>query len=167
MEPQNESGKKTPAVITSEIGYGAEPLRRPEIQEGEELIFDLPGRIVRRNGGDGVDIRSHYLLVLKHYGMCFIRVRHGGGVETVNLGTQGKTVVEAMALLSDDQRYCLAFSLYHVHNEARRNGSSEAETRVKRAFLEGRLTKRTKGGVTRCEERVGMTVTTRGVASAG
>ena len=52
--------------------WGREPARQPPVAEDETLIFNEPGRILRRAGqiSGGVDYRSH----------CFsiVRKSHGG-----------------------------------------------------------------------------------------
>lgn len=60
---------------------GIYPINPPDLREGDELLYDEPGRC------GGLDSHSYHLRVVRaRYGGCVLLVRHGGGDEAVNLG---------------------------------------------------------------------------------
>lgn len=129
-----------------------DPRRAPTLAEGDELLYDLPGRIVDANtyghGSNGIDYRSHWLRLVKaQYGGCFLLVKHGGGEQRFQIDYNvARSRQFFRAVLDDTQRYLLAHQLYDIHSKARR----EAEERVRRewslAFIEKRITKKRRDG---------------------
>lgn len=120
-----------------ERNWGAEPWRRPTIQDNDELIYSECGRIM-----DKVDYRSHWFCIVKpKYGGPCLLVKHGAGEEHINLGWSKRTI-SSLALLGSDDRYFLMHTLHKVHGEAKRAGMDETATKYKRAFVDGRLMKR-------------------------
>ncbi|WP_370193833.1 MULTISPECIES: hypothetical protein [Aurantimonas] len=122
---------------------------------------ELPGFIeAGRPGRPGVTYESHRFWVhqlaygrdVDSYGAdaeasgVLIVVRHGGGWEI----WQGDSMLaEALAFYGDDDRglFKLCWTLRDIARNARAAGHQEASTEYKKAFVDGRLKKRKKRGM--------------------
>jgi hypothetical protein len=82
------------------------------------------------------------------FGQLLLRVRHGGGEETAELGYRHKHVAEALRVLDSDTRFLLLHQILRVHQKARATGVEQTTERYHRAFAEGRLKKRKRRGTT-------------------
>lgn len=124
--------------------YRERQWRAPPVEEGEEIIFDEPGRVLGRdeNGRNGVCCRSHYFRVTKpQFGRFMLRVRHGGGDRSFELD-YNRLAIDGMALMDSDSRYRLLWMLLKVHQDAASEAATETAQKYRRAFVEGRLRKR-------------------------
>ena len=74
-------------IVNGEFGYKWQPndapgVREsdpPELRDGDELIYDEPGRC------GGLDSHSHHYRVVARTGYFELLVRHGGGEDRVSL----------------------------------------------------------------------------------
>lgn len=126
--------------------YQERGLRFPALEEGEEVVFDEPGRILPPTTEDGhsTDCRSHYFRVTKpKFAEYRLRVKHGGGEEWWNLDYSDRTVF-GLRQMDSDSRYRLLWLIMDAHNAGERKG----EDKYRKYFLEGRLKKRRKNGTT-------------------
>jgi hypothetical protein len=121
--------------------------RAPELNEGDKLIFDEPGRILPslKNPTEltrGVDCRSHYFRVAEaKYGGYWLYVKHGGGTQRWRLDYDVRTVNALRGLESDD-RYRLLWVLAQAHGDSFHAGAELEANRFRAAFVDGRLRKR-------------------------
>lgn len=128
--------------------YHTEPVREtdqrraPALSDGDNLLFDEPGRCRPMvNGTGSVDYHSHWFrLVEAKYGGYFLLVRHGGGDERFALGFRHTRIAELIRLLPDsDARYLMLHELYAVHSEAQREARIMERSRWHLAAAEGRV----------------------------
>ena len=123
-----------------------DPRRAPTLQDGDELLYCEPGRIVTRASGSGTDCRSHWFRIVKNGGMYSLLVQHGGGEQRVRLGYEYRNPRAIFDPLPSDARYWLMWILLEVHNAAQRAASAMAAQTYKQAFADGRLKKRKQRG---------------------
>lgn len=124
-----------------------DPNRAPALLEGDQIMYDEPGRIIYRTAekkpGDGTDYRSHwYRLIKPRFGPWTLLVRHGGGDERVELGYDYNNFPAIFDPLTPDARYLLMNQLMLTHRAGHDNGRAQTTQRYKEAFVEGRLRKR-------------------------
>ena len=128
------------------MGYETEPNRAPTLQEEDTLLFCEHGRIIEANtyGHDrnGIDYRSHWFRIVKHWSRAFLLVKHGGGEERFELDYNAARAAQFFEPLNSNQRYLLMHMLYQIHSKARRAGNDETAQKYKQAFVDGRLKKR-------------------------
>lgn len=118
--------------------WGAEAFREPPLMEGDTLLREECGRIIGR-----VDYRSHYFrLVAAQFGGNAIIVRHGGGVERINIGYEYNRLAAIICSIDSENAYLMMHGLYRIHKDAARNASENTALEYKTAFAEGRLKKR-------------------------
>ncbi len=139
-------GKPT---INGEPGYswdgkthGTRPVAPPDLEEGDELLYDEPGRC------GGLDSHCHHLRVVKaRYGGFKLRVRHGGGDEQISLGST-RMAIDALAALDSNGRYWLLLRLYHVQSDAASRAIERCDSSWRKAAAEKRIkTRRIRTGV--------------------
>jgi len=117
--------------------WGAEPGRAPDIQPGDEIIFDECGRVL-----GSTDYRSHWFRLVKdQYGSPYMLVKHGAGQERIKVGWS-KRLYSALAGMDSDSRYFMLHTLYRMRTDALREASTETAREYRAAFVEGRLRKR-------------------------
>ncbi len=133
--------------------YREREWRAPKIGEDDAIVFDEPGRVLNRKSAGqpsgGVCYRSHYLRVTKcrEYGPYTLRVHHGGGEESWQLGYD-KTIIEALGSLDSDSRYRLLYTIMRAHQEGERAGSEQTESKWRKAAAQKRIkTRKVKAGV--------------------
>lgn len=119
------------------------PVNPPAPREGDELLYDEPGRCVRgvREGGisGGLDSHAyHFRLVKSRYDYAVL-VRHGGGDECVPLGSIGKRIAPCFTGLDSESRYFLMYALYSTHRDARNAATSETSNLWRNAAAEKRI----------------------------
>jgi hypothetical protein len=127
--------------------------RAPSVEDGEEIIFDEPGRVLGRDamGYNGTDYRSHYFRVTRSkYDAYRLRVHHGGGEEAWSLG-YNRSTIDALGALDSDARYLLLHAIAKAHGESYRAGVQASAKKYTDAFLDGRLKKRRSQGRARVE----------------
>jgi len=131
-------GKPT---INGEPGYSWDgksfstwPVNPPDLAEGDELIYDEPGRC------GGLDCHSHHFRLVKGLVYTYLLVRHGGGDERITLPVTGGLMVPSMSVMDSNSRYWLLHMLYSIHRDgdfetAQRTGAywrkAAAEKRIK------------------------------------
>ncbi len=124
--------------------WGEERFRKPTLPEKAREIFSECGRVIRHEGANwGVDYRSHWLVLFKYDigGYC-LRVKHGGGEETFDLGHSAEPLIKAFEGLSSDDRYEALYIVYKAASTAAQTASEETRVRYARAFLDKRLKRR-------------------------
>lgn len=129
--------------------YGADPLRAPDLREGDTPVFKECGRLLPRGGRTNKDgthemvcYRAYYFILVKQqYGGYALLVKHGGGQEALPLGYNDNTVA-ALARLTSDDRYAVLWQLY----ETARDATRREEGRLLQAFAEKRLKKSVRRG---------------------
>jgi hypothetical protein len=108
-------------TVNGEPGYrwndereGVHPINPPDLEEGDELLYDEPGRC------GGIDSHSHHFRVVKKSSWYYLIVRHGGGDERIRLaGCNEKAgLLPALELLDSHTRYWLLQSIYSTQREA-------------------------------------------------
>jgi hypothetical protein len=148
MSNQTETTEveRCPSVLDSDnYSYKERRWTSPAVEEGEEIIFDEPGRILppTSEGGHSTDCRSHYFRVTKpRIGFYRLRVKHGAGEEWWNLDYSDRTVY-GLRQMDSDSRFRLLWVIMDAHKE----GEKKGESKYRQYFLEGRLKKRTKNRV--------------------
>lgn len=146
----------------SKIGYGDEKGRAPEPQGDEVVVMDEPGRAFSATGPHlwGVCYSSHYFRVFAEaesvadpkitaMTRLVLAVRHGSGVERFTLGSRARTLLAAIQDLPSDIRYSALQTIFDAASTAARAAADKTRADMSSAFLDGRLKKRTAGGVTR------------------
>ena len=121
--------------------WGAEEWRKPSIPEDAVEIFSEYGRIIpTREGRHGVDYRSTWLLLFKYKVSGYrLRVKHGAGEETFDLGFHPEPLIKALAMLTSDERYEAIYTIYRTSSDAEKTARQETATYYKTAFYEKRL----------------------------
>jgi hypothetical protein len=71
-----------------------------------------------------------------------LRVRHGAGEETVDLGGKWRGLIPALELLDSDNRYRVLYAIFDAASKARRIGAEATAAQYRAAFVDGRLRKR-------------------------
>lgn len=135
-------------VVNGEMGYKWQPndapmVRRvdaPTVAEDETLIYDEPGRC------GGIDSHSHHYRVITWHSMISLRVKHGGGEETVPLRLYGNGLREAIAAMDSNMRYWLLNELYHIHSDARRTGQQNESVKWRKAAANKQIKTRKQRG---------------------
>jgi hypothetical protein len=117
--------------------WGKDPLRAPDVREGDRILFSEHGRIV-----ENVDHRSHYFRLVQRETFQFIlMVKHGGGQEEIDNYSIRKLVTPLKALDSD-ARYLLMYAVHSAWREGQIIGRNKTAETYRAAFIEGRLKKR-------------------------
>jgi len=119
--------------------------RAPRVPEREELVHDEPGRVLMGSAlGCDVCYRSFWYrltrsTVTRAY---FLRVKHGGGEESILFAHEGDPLVKIAAALDSDGRFFLFAELMRVYNDGKERGERETARTYVNAFAQGRLKKR-------------------------
>lgn len=122
-----------------------EPWRAPTLQPDDTLMFDEPGRIMRRT-----DFRSHWFRLVKpKYGFYTLLVHHGGGEERTVIGYSPQ-LVDALQALTSDDRYYMLHTLHKLWTAAVTAGAEKTAKTYRAAFAAGRLKKRKLPGRDEC-----------------
>jgi len=111
--------------------------------DDEVILFDEPGRVLGRMNdsqpGGGVCCRSHYFRVTKpQFGRVTVRVKHGGGEESVALGFDGR-IVDGLAMMDSDSRFRLLWAIMQTNADSKREGYKKADAHWERAAAEKRI----------------------------
>src|SRR5690348_14518826 len=113
--------------------FGTYPVAPPPVENGDELLHDLPGRC------GGVDSHAyHFRVVKQRYGGFALLVRHGGGNERVNLGHRS-FLIGVLGDLDDHTRYWLLQSIYHAQKDAVRAAKEETDSKWRQAAADKRI----------------------------
>lgn len=115
------------------------PVDPPELQEGDQLLVDEPGRC------GGLDSHSHHVrLVLRHNEMLLL-VRNGSGDHEVRL-PYSFSLSNVIQRLDSDTRYWLLLSFYNVASASEISATSKAVDRWSKAAAEKRIKVRRRRG---------------------
>jgi hypothetical protein len=130
-------------TINGEFGYkwneptgpaSVRPVNPPEIQEGDEILFDEPGRC------GGIDSHCHhYRLVTRRYSGIALLVRHGGGDDVIPCLSNGRAIIDAMRSLDSNGRYWLLNAMYHTHKDAAQKARVSTTEKWETAAAEKRI----------------------------
>lgn len=131
-------GKPT---INGEPGYSWDgenrsirPPNPPATEHGETVIYDEPGRC------GGLDSHErHYRLVRDRVGGIRLRVRHGGGDESVFLCATGKTLLPGLAALDSTARYWILNTISHAYRDGKSDGAAITEVKWRTAAAQKRI----------------------------
>lgn len=115
----------------------------PELEEGDQLLADCPGRC-----GRGIDSHCHHYRVVAHGPFWFLLVQHGGGVERFRLG-KSAYLLPLLQKMSEDDLYWILNGIYwemkHVQDIARNNERTYWQTAAAEKRIKTR-TRRERGG---------------------
>lgn len=135
--------------INGQLGYkwnnpnGAasiRPISAPETQEGDELLYDEPGRC------GGIDSHAHHYRIVRNSGSIYLLVRNGAGDKRIRLSLYANQP-EAFAQLDSNGRYWILNALYHAQNQSARQAQAETEESWRKAAAEKRIkTRKVRGG---------------------
>lgn len=134
------------AIINGESGYSWDgksfSVRKPyfaELEEGDELIKDLPGRC------GGIDSHSHDMrLVKKRILGLYLYVRHGGGVERIALHAYGSEAF--LTSMAENDLYWLMRMVHGVQRDAGTREADRVAAQWKKAAVEKRIKTRKQRG---------------------
>lgn len=140
--------------------------------------FPLPDRDARvwdkTDRDPGTTYGAYALQLAKgERGEPVILVEHGGGREIVPLGHGGKASLreqafQTLAAIEDDRAlFAVLFTLYDARSKAERAAREETAQRYGKAFLEGRMKKRRKGGFITLQIEMGYHPALNGVEIDG
>jgi len=117
---------------------GVYPVNPPAIEDGDELLYDEPGRC------GGTDSHSFHYRVVRRLGRVLLLVRHGGGDEEFPLS--GHELPATLAGLDDNARYWLLNTIYHTLDNAANIARAGERQRWVRAAAEKRIKTRKRRG---------------------
>jgi len=136
-------------VINGEMGFvwngeapHIYPVNPPEIQEGETILYDEPGRC------GGLDSHSHHYRVVQSHGSLALLVRHGGGDERISYLSCSKTLLAPLAALDSNGRYWVLNAMYQAQRNAASRATDDERARWRKAAAEKRIkTRKVRDGV--------------------
>lgn len=104
------------------------PVHPPTLGEGDNLLYDEPGRC-----SEHTDAHSHhYRLTQWHLLVC-----HGGGEERIIINS--KEILPILANLDSNGRYWLFSSIYRAYSEGERKAQDKERLKWTRAAAEKRI----------------------------
>lgn len=119
---------------------GTRPPNPPDLREGDELLYDEPGRC------GGIDAHSHHFRLVKgRYGYALL-VRHGGGDDSFDLGITAKLCLGSLASLDSNARYWLMHTIYSTWRDATGLAASRSNAEWRIAAAENRIRTRKRRG---------------------
>jgi hypothetical protein len=130
-----------PSVLAPDnYSYRQREWRAPKVIDPDEVIlFDEPGRVLMRENGDGTCCRSHYFRVTKPpFGQVTVRVKHGGGEESVSLGYDPR-LFTGLSMMDSDSRFRLLWAIMQTNGDSKRVGYEKAEARWRQAAADKRI----------------------------
>lgn len=125
--------------------------RAPPLLEGEELIFDEPGRVLTHTKPDGTPgsrvcySAYHFRLVRPQFGGYVLRVKTGLGVQSFALGHEANTA-KTMEYMTPDARFHLMHTLMELARDYAKDAAAKTAGEYCKAFADGRLKKRKQRG---------------------
>lgn len=123
------------------------PINPPDLRDGDELIYDEPGRC------DGIDSHCHHFRVVnRNYGELVLLVRNGNGDHSFPLRRTQSYPRNSIKLALDavpdsNARYWLLQNLYHMMSAVKSEATSIERGKWNKAIRENRLKIRSKKGV--------------------
>lgn len=124
---------------------GVYPVNPPALREGDELIYDEPGRCGR------LDCHSHHFRLVRNQAYHYLLARHGGGDHRIELGSVAALGLRALEVMDSDARYWMLHTLYSVSCDEARSAREDEARNWRRAALEKRIKVRRRGGRVRVE----------------
>jgi hypothetical protein len=132
-------GKPT---INGELGYrwnqpdaapSVYPVNPPDLQEGDVLLFDEPGRC------GGLDSHSRHFRLVKHEcGTVSLLVRHGGGDERIRLYPH-RDLPKILEAIDSTSRYWMLATIHSAHRDGETNGRDGEYAKWQTAAAEKRI----------------------------
>src|SRR5579872_5634439 len=110
-------------TINGQLGYrwnnpdaapGIRPIDAPELQEGDTLLYDEPGRC------GGLDSHCHHYRVVSRGGLWLLR-RNGSGDHRLHLSSL-QTLKGPLQALDSNGRYWLLSAIYHANSDGLSEG---------------------------------------------
>lgn len=113
------------------------PVDPPELQEGDTLLFDEPGRCGGhdQDGRHGTDSHCLHLRLVRNCGLALL-VKHGAGQERIRVSTPPGV---DWAALDSNTRYWILASIWHAHDHGRREGVKKETLNWTLAAMENRI----------------------------
>lgn len=140
-------------VINGQDGYswdgksfGVRPVDPPELQEGDQLLRDEPGRC------GGLDSHCHHYRLVKAHGYLSLLVKNGGGEKRIRL--HGGPITDTLLSLDSTSLYWLLNTIYHAQSDARSEGSRDTYSEWARAAAEKRIKTRKVRGSSQVTVRI-------------
>jgi hypothetical protein len=134
-----------PPSLTDPENHGMRDYAQPIAKDGETILLQEPGRVIGEfrgkppSFGSGTCLRAFcFALIDRGHRSYVLRVRHGGGVEDVNLQSEFPLILMP---LDSDARFLLMFQIHKAESKARRESAEVTASRYQSAFLQGRLKK--------------------------
>lgn len=140
--------------INGQPGYswngedGVHPVHSPELEDGDELVYDEPGRC------GGVDAHSHHFRLVKRYGQYAVVFCHGGGVGRFvvpHYKGAANQLIDLLAAMDSNMRYWMMHAMYHVYSEGGRAAREDERAVWVSAAVEKRIKLRRRKGIVRVE----------------
>lgn len=121
---------------------GVRPPAPPTLLDGDEVLYDEPGRCCKTNKEQGIrgcdSHCHHFTLVRGAYAGYAILVTHGGGQERLQYGGFGLSL-DNFARLDSDGRYWLMHMIHSIaHDQASEARKAESH-RWRKAAAEKRI----------------------------
>lgn len=117
--------------------------RAPTVAAGETVLFDEPGRVLDRKAEGGhtdVCYRAYWFRVVSgQFGPVALRVKHGGGEESWNIGYATDPAVEALGMLDSDARYFVLHALMDAHHTSASNAADRTSAHWRQAAADKRI----------------------------
>ena len=155
------------ATITRDIV--SEDWRLPIVPEGHIVLFTEPGRVLdQKSKGGNYDVcyraYSYRVTADRPDGLATVtlRVKHGGGEESLRLCYAKDPIVTALGALSSDDRYFML----HALREQASNAAKDAQQRVDRTWRQAAADKRIRTRKVRNENQVKVWIEAAPVAAA-
>lgn len=118
---------------------GVRPVAPPDIQAGDELLADEPGRC-----GRGLDSHCHHFRLVKRGPLHLLLVRHGGGDESL---TVSKPAVQTLLAVASDDRYWLCQALFSASRASADQARNAERHKWQTAIAAKRVKTRKRRGV--------------------
>lgn len=118
----------------------------PAALEGDDLVFDEPGRCERGK----CDSHSHHMRLYRNGHQFILACRHGGGDERYAMRTYAD-LSTAMAGLDSNPRYWMLLSMWMACREAAQAASFTTRVEYNRAIMQKRVRVRSRHGQKRVE----------------
>lgn len=119
-----------------------EAWRAPDVPEDEAIVSDEPGRVLEMGKHRVCYSAYHYRVTRADGAFYTLRVKHGGGEESIRLSHGFKYVAVALEKLTSDERFLALHELRDVRRKADRDAEDRTAGVFRSAFADGRLKKR-------------------------
>jgi hypothetical protein len=109
-----------------------EAWRAPELQDGDVLVRDEPGRC------GGLDHHSHNFRLVKHSSSFFLLVRHGGGDERIRLFPH-RDLGNIIGAMDSTPAYWMLATIYDAYRDGKADGYAKEHHLWQEAAAEKRI----------------------------